>query len=34
MLPSATDTPELAAQKLNELRTMLNNMKANIGSTS
>lgn len=32
MLPSATDTQEQAAQKLNELRTMLNNMKANIGS--
>ena len=32
MLPSATDTAEQAAQKLNELRTMLNNMKANIGS--
>lgn len=34
MLPSATDTAEQAAQKLNELRTMLNNMKANIGSRS
>lgn len=34
MLPSATDTQEQAAQKLNELRTMLNNMKANIGSKS
>lgn len=33
MLPSATDTAEQAAQKLAELRKMLNNMKANIGST-
>ena len=32
MLPSATDTQEQAAMKLQELRTMLNNMKANIGS--
>lgn len=32
MLPSSTDTPEQAAMKLQELRTMLNNMKANIGS--
>lgn len=33
MLPSATDTTEQASMKLNELRKMLNNMKANIGST-
>lgn len=32
MLPSSTDTQEQASMKLNELRTMLNNMKANIGS--
>ena len=32
MLPSATDTPAQASQKLDELRKMLNNTKANIGS--
>lgn len=32
MLPSATDSAEQAAQKLQYLRTALNNMKSNIGS--
>jgi hypothetical protein len=34
MLPSATDTQEQASKKLEQLRLMLNNMKANIGSTA